>query len=921
MNKTYQPHEIEQRWYQQWEQSGYFKPNQGKEAYCIMLPPPNVTGTLHMGHGFQVSLMDAMIRYQRMSGKNTLWQAGTDHAGIATQMVVETRLAKEGVSRHDLGREKFLDKVWDWKKHSDSTIKNQLRRMGASLDWTRERFTMDPGIENAVLEVFIKLYDEGLIYRGQTLVNWDPELKTAVSDLEVDNKEENGKLWHIKYPIKDSDEFITVATTRPETILGDAAVAVHPDDERYQHLVGQYVLLPLTEREIPIIKDHFVEAEFGTGCVKITPAHDFDDYEVGKRHDLPLINILTEDAKINSFAPVAYQGMDRFVARKQIVKDLEAINLIADIEDYKVKTPRGDRSGTVIEPYLTDQWFVKAEPLAKPAIEAVKKGEIQFVPENWNKIYFQWLEDIQDWCISRQLWWGHRIPAWYDNDNNIYVGRDQADVRQKYNLESDVALRQDDDVLDTWFSSALWPFATLDWPNDTPEFNTFYPTNVLVTGFDIIFFWVARMVMMGLKFTGKVPFNYVYITGLIRDSEGNKMSKSKGNVLDPIDLIDGIELEPLVKKRTENLLLANRAKEIEEKTRKEFPNGIAPHGTDALRFTYCALATHGRDIRFDLSRLEGYRNFTNKIWNAARFVMMNTEDHDLGATDNERELNIIDRWILTRLHHAVSDIHRAFEEYRFDRIAKTLHEFIWHEYCDWYLEFSKTVLLDDAYTDAQKRGTRHTLINVLEIMLRLAHPIMPYITEEIWQKVAPLIERQAGTIMTQDFPQPSDIATDESSFEEIEWLKNIIAAIRNIRGEMNISPAKQIPLLLDKGAKVDRRHVEKHQQNLMMMAKVSSIDWLDGTAPAAATALIDSLEVLIPMADLIDTDAELERLSKELGKLEKDLTKAQTKLSNPSFVDKAPAAVVEQEKARVTEISTTIDTLKQKIDSIQAMAT
>ena len=721
MDKTFEPQSIEQQCYKSWEEAGLFKASGSGDPYCILLPPPNVTGSLHMGHGFQQTIMDALTRYHRMKGDNTLWQVGTDHAGIATQMVVERQLNAEGKTRHDLGREDFIKKVWEWKEHSGGTITGQMRRLGTSPDWSREVFTMDEDLSKAVTEVFVKLHEEGLIYRGKRLVNWDPVLHTAVSDLEVLNEEEDGHMWHMRYPLADGSGELVVATTRPETMLGDTAVAVHPDDERYQGFIGKEIKLPITGRLIPVIADDYVDQEFGTGCVKITPAHDFNDYDMGKRHNLPMINILTDDAKINDEAPEAYRGLDRFDARKQIVADLDAQGALVKIEPHKLKVPRGDRTGAVIEPYLTDQWYVAVESLAKPAIEAVESGEIRFVPENWNKTYYQWMHNIQDWCISRQLWWGHRIPAWYDENGNVFVGRTEEEVREKHALGSDVTLSQDDDVLDTWFSSALWPFATMGWPEETPDLETFVPSSVLVTGFDIIFFWVARMIMMTKKFTGKIPFKDIYITGLIRDENGDKMSKSKGNVLDPIDLIDGIDIESLVTKRTAGMMQPQLAEKIAKRTRKQFPDGIQAYGTDALRFTFAAMASTSRDINFDMARVEGYRNFCNKIWNASRFVLMNTEEHDTGRDGGEMVLSMADRWIWAKFQQTLVEFEKALEDYRFDIAAQTVYEFTWNQFCDWYLELTKPVLNNDASTEAEKRGTRHTLINVLESLLRLLH--------------------------------------------------------------------------------------------------------------------------------------------------------------------------------------------------------
>lgn len=917
LDKTYHPEGLEQKWYETWEKSKYFAHTGSGEPYCIMLPPPNVTGTLHMGHGFQVTLMDTLIRHARMQGKNTLWQGGSDHAGIATQMVVEQQLIKQGKDRHQVGRENFVKKVWEWRNTSGGKINQQLRRMGASLDWSRERFTMDEGIANAVEKVFIQLFDEGLIYRGKFLVNWDPVLHTALADLEVVSKEEDGHLWHIKYPITNSKEFICVATTRPETILGDTAVAVHPDDERYKHLIGKEVELPLTNRKIPIISDHEVVQDFGTGCVKITPAHDFTDYAIGKRHNLPMINIFTIDAKLNENAPSIYQRLDRFEARKLIVEDLEKANLVKKVEKYKVMIPRGERSGAVIEPYLTDQWFVKAKPLAEPAIEAVKKGELKFVPEKWTKVYYRWLEDIQDWCISRQLWWGHRIPAWYDNAGNVYVAESEFKARKKYKLSDDIELKQDEDVLDTWFSSALWPFATLDWPKKTKELAEFYPTSTLVTGFDIIFFWVARMVMMGIKFLGKVPFKEVYIHGLIRDSEGQKMSKSKGNTLNPLDLIDGIDLESLVQQRKQALMLPKLAEKVERTTRKEFPNGIAAYGTDALRFTFCALASTGRDIIFDMGRIEGYRNFCNKIWNAARYVLMNLKEETYTKKPNLNDLSVYDKWILTEFQQITKKVDRAFKEYRFDHLAQYCYEFIWNQYCDWYLELSKIVLLSENTSEEQKYATKHTLVSVLEASLRLLHPIMPFITEEIWQKIGPKLGKTSSTIMLESYPKFNKDECYEETLKETNWIKDVVTAVRNIRGEMNISPAKKIPVIFNNGHESDKTLSKNHIDALTILAKASKISWLDGAAPTSATALVGDLEILIPLADVIDKKAELKRLDKELLKLNKELTAISTKLDNSNFVEKAPKDVVEKEKIRFNDLKKSISTLQDQISQIQ----
>ena len=922
MDKTFQPANIETRWYEEWEAKGYFAPQGGEQAYSIMIPPPNVTGSLHMGHGFQEAIMDALIRYHRMSGYNTLWQVGTDHAGIATQMVVERQLEAQGISRHDLGREAFVEKVWQWKEQSGGTITRQLRRLGSSLDWSRERFTMDPGLSKAVQEVFIRLYREGLIYRGQRLVNWDPELHTAISDLEVISEEEQGHLWHFNYPLAGGEGHLTVATTRPETMLGDSAVAVHPEDERYAHLIGRMVELPLTGRQIPVIADSYVEREFGTGCLKITPAHDFNDYEVGKRHGLPMINILDDNAAINDEAPVAYRGMDRFEARQKIVADMDALGLLDKVDDHTLKVPRGDRSGVVIEPYLTNQWYVDAREMAKPAIAAVEDGSIQFVPKQWENTYFAWMRDIQDWCISRQLWWGHRIPAWYDDAGNFFVGDSEAAVRAEHGLAQDLSLRQDDDVLDTWFSSALWTFSTLGWPEDTEELATFHPSSVLVTGFDIIFFWVARMIMMTLHFRQEVPFHTVYVHGLVRDVEGQKMSKSKGNVIDPIDLIDGIDLEGLVNKRTAGMMQPQLAAKIDKATRKQFPDGIAPYGTDALRFTYYSLASTGRDIKFDIGRIEGFKNFCNKIWNAARYVLMNCENEDCGLAPNaEVELSLADRWINSALQETAAEVARSIDNYRLDMASQALYEFIWNEYCDWYLELSKPVLWDEHASAAAKRGTRKTLIQVLETWLRLLHPLMPFITEEIWQTVAPLAGKSGATIMLQPYPVADEKGVDTAANADIEWLKGVIVGVRNIRGEMNIPPGKALTLMLANGSEHDQSRLDANAQFLKKLAKLDDIIWLAAgeEAPVAATALVGELEILVPMADLIDKDAELARLGREVEKLEKDVARIQGKLGNASFVDKAPAAVVEKEREKMQAQQQALDKLQEQAQRIRQM--
>jgi len=938
MEKTYNPHSIEQRWYQTWEDQGYFAPAGGDAApYCIMIPPPNVTGSLHMGHGFNNTVMDALTRFHRMRGDNTLWQPGTDHAGIATQMVVERQLEAEGKTRHDLGRDDFIKRIWEWREESGGNITRQLRRMGSSLDWSHERFTMDDGLSEAVREVFVRLHEEGLIYRGKRLVNWDPVLHTAISDLEVLSQEENGHMWHMRYPLSNGTGHLVVATTRPETLLGDCAVAVHPGDERYKHMLGEFVELPLTGRRIPIIADDYVDPEFGTGCVKITPAHDFNDYAVWQRHrdevaisEQPhggLINVFTIDAAVRNneaeegnLIPSAYIGMDRFKARKQVVADLEAQDLLEKIDPHKLMVPRGDRSNSVVEPFLTDQWYVKIQPLADPAIKAVENGDIRFVPDNWKNTYYDWMRNIQDWCISRQIWWGHRIPAWYDEEGNVYVGRSEQAVRDKHSLAADVELNQDEDVLDTWFSSALWPFSTLGWPHDTERLKSFYPTSVLVTGFDIIFFWVARMIMMGLKFMDDVPFKEVYIHGLVRDAHGHKMSKSKGNVLDPIDLIDGIELEALVEKRTGGMMQPHLAEKIARQTRKDFPNGIPSFGTDALRFTFAAMASTGRDINFDLNRIEGYRNFCNKLWNAARYVLMNTEGQDCGRDGGDIELSGADRWILSLLQQTEQQVVDNFNGYRLDMAAQSIYAFIWDEYCDWYLELSKSVLNDDNAGAAAKRGTRQTLVRVLETILRLAHPIVPFITEEIWQRVAPLAGCQGDTIMHQPYPAGDAALVDAEAMDEIDWVKQFILGVRKIRSGMNIDPRKPLPVLLQNGSDADQQRLDANRHYVTSLGRVESIEWLgDKDAPESATALIGEMKLLIPMAGLIDKEAEQARLGKELDKKRGDLERTEKKLGNASFVDKAPAAVVDKEKAKAEDLRSAITQLEEQLTKIAAL--
>ncbi|MEE4216195.1 MAG: valine--tRNA ligase [Xanthomonadales bacterium] len=914
MEKSYNPHAIEEGWYQSWEEKGYFKPSGQGQPYCIMLPPPNVTGSLHMGHAFQDTIMDTLTRWQRMKGSDTLWQPGTDHAGIATQMVVERQLLSEGKSRHDLGREKFIEAVWEWKGRSGDRIGQQMRRLGTSVDWSKHRFTMDEDLSKAVQREFITLYEEGLIYRGKRLVNWDPVLHTALSDLEVVSDEEKGHMWHFRYPRRDGRGHMVIATTRPETMLGDTALAVHPEDERYADLVGMEVELPLTGRTIPIIADDYVDPEFGSGCVKITPAHDFNDYEIGKRHQLEMINILDDNAAINASAPEAYRGLDRIEARQRIVEDMKALGLLEKIEDHKLMIPRGDRSHAVVEPYLTDQWYVKIAPLAKPAIEAVEDGRIQFVPANWSKTYFDWMYRIEDWCISRQLWWGHRIPAWYDTDGNIYVGRDEQDARARGGLSPDVELRQDEDVLDTWFSSALWPFSTLGWPEKSDLLDRFYPTSVLITGFDIIFFWVARMIMMGMKFMGDVPFRSVYIHGLIRDAHGQKMSKSKGNVLDPIDLIDGIELEPLVKKRTTGLMQPQMAPAIEKATRKEFPDGIPAFGTDALRFTFAALATTGRDIRFDLGRIEGYRNFCNKLWNAARFVLMQTEGK---AVREAAEPGLIDRWIVSRMNRMLAEVDTQFGAYRLDLAAQALYEFTWNEYCDWYLELSKATLQsEDGNVQA---ATRHTLLHVLETTLRALHPIMPFITEEIWQRVSPLLGIEGDSVMLQAFPEFR--APDETAEGDVTWLQQVIQGVRRVRSELNLPPGKLLDVCFQGGDSNDRARQQQFEDELSSLARIQSAQWVadDYDTAQCAVALVRELKILIPLKGLVDVDEELARLNRQLEKEGAELKKSKGKLGNRRFVENAPDAVVEQERQRLETHRANVQNLEQQIKQMEAL--
>ena len=915
MEKTYNPELIEQKYRDLWETGDLFssKTNSSSEnAFSIVLPPPNVTGSLHMGHAFQHTIMDVFTRYNRSKGNQTLWQPGTDHAGIATQMVVERQLGLENISRHDLGRDKFTEKVWDWKSQSGGTITSQMRRLGASVDWERERFTMDESLSKAVKKVFIDLYNEGLIYRGKRLVNWDPVLLTAVSDLEVISKEENGFLWHIKYQVADSEEILIVATTRPETMLGDSAVAVHPEDERYQHLVGKFINLPLSDRKIPIIADDYVDMEFGTGCVKITPAHDFNDYEIGQRHKLKVINVLTDNASINLNAPTKYQGLDRFEARKAIVNDLDQQNLIEKIDPHTLMVPRGDRTNSIIEPYMTDQWFVKVKPLAEPAIDAVKNGSIRFVPENWEKTYFNWMENIEDWCISRQIWWGHRIPAWYDKEGNYYVADSIEEAQEQ--AGKNVELTQDEDVLDTWFSSALWPFSTLGWPEATPEMSRFYPTSVLVTGFDIIFFWVARMIMFGLKFANDVPFKDIYITGLIKDGNGQKMSKSKGNVLDPIDLIDGISLEALLEKRTQGMMQPKLAEKIQKQTKKEFPDGIPSFGTDAIRFTFTALASFGRDIKFDLKRVEGYRNFCNKLWNASRFVLMNLDSKSINF---DAELSSQDKWILSRLQQVKTEVEKHLADYRLDLMSQTLYEFVWHDYCDWYLEISKPLLENDK----TKQGCEATLLKVLSETLVLLHPIIPFITEEIFEQSQKLQSNSTGKLISQPFPEPNKDLLNTEAEAEIDWLKEFILGIRKIRGEMNISPGKPLPCFVKSYSSKDQSYIENNKAMLFALAKLDTVDLLsqDEEEPESAIALVGEMKILIPLAGLIDKGAERDRLNKEIEKLSKLKSQFAAKLNNEKFINGAPEAVVNNEKDKLASTENALKDLNQQLVKISKL--
>jgi len=920
---SYDPKSFETALYESWEKAGLFKPSGKGEPYTILLPPPNVTGTLHMGHAFQQTLMDALIRYHRMRGYDTLWQVGTDHAGIATEMVVSRNLALEGKgeTRDSLGRDGFIDKVWEWKAHSGNVIEGQMRRLGTSADWSRSTFTMDPGPSEAVIESFLRWHEQGLIYRGQRLVNWDPVLKTAISDLEVESVEEDGFMWSIAYALNDgasyehvevdadgnetlreTRNYLVVATTRPETLLGDTAVMVHPEDSRYAHLIGKSVTLPLTGRSVPVIGDDYVDKAFGTGVVKVTPAHDFNDYQVGVRHSLPMINLFTTTATLNENAPEKYRGLDRYEARKLILAELEDLGILVETKAHKLQVPRGDRTGQVIEPYLTDQWFVKMDGLAKRGLELVENGSIKFVPGNWINTYRHWMENIQDWCISRQLWWGHRIPAWFDEAGNCYVGRNEADARAKAELGDDVVLTQDSDVLETWFSSQLWPFSTLGWPNEAAMaergFERYLPSNVLITGFDIIFFWVARMIMATDSFTGQIPFKDVYITGLIRDGQGQKMSKSKGNVLDPLDIIDGISIDDLVAKRTHGLMQPKMAEKIEKATRKEFPDGIIAHGADALRFTIAALATHGRDIKFDMSRAEGYKNFCNKLWNASRFTLMNTEGASFTGVPQPR--TDAERWILARLAKVSAEAKQHYADYRFDLLSQALYEFVWNEFCDWFLELTKPALNGDNADDAA--STRHTLLYVLEAVLRLLHPLIPFVTEQLWQQVAPRLGINAESFSLRAYPTAEEFAGDYAQAEvDVEWFKTMVSALRRVRSELNVPPSKQVRLLLQGGQDADRSRLERFASQLRFLLKLESIDWLsaDAVTPPAAAAIVGELKLLVPLEGLVDLDAERARLDKEIARVSSEKEKSEVKLSK--FTDKVPAAVVEQERVRLID--------------------
>ena len=952
MDKIYTPENFESDTYKQWEKAGLFKPNydESKESFSIALPPPNVTGSLHMGHAIQQTNMDTLIRYHRMKGDNTLWQCGTDHAGIATQMVVERKLAKEeNLTRHDLGREEFINRIWKWKEQSGGTITKQMRRLGASVDWSRERFTMDEGLSKAVLEVFVRLYDEDLIYRGKRLVNWDPKLRTAISDLEVENKDVKGYMWYVKYKLadgvktSDGKDYLLVATTRPETLLGDSAVAVNPSDERYKSVVGKFLELPLVGRKIPVVADIHADMTTGTGCVKITPAHDFNDYAVGKRCKLPMLNILTEDAhirdeaevfntlgepsdEVSSYIPEAYRGLDRFEARDKMVEDLKAQGLLDHIEDHNLSQPYGDRGGVPIEPMLTDQWYVRASVLGKPAVEAVKDGRIKFVPAQYTNMYYSWMNDLQDWCISRQLWWGHRIPAWYYDNGKVYVARNEEEVRSKYKLASDVHLTRDPDVLDTWFSSALWTFSTLGWPDNTKELKMFHPTSALVTGFDIIFFWVARMIMMTMHFmknedgTSQVPFKTVYVTGLIRDEEGNKMSKSKGNVLDPLDMIDGIDRDSLIAKRTANMMQPQMAEKIAKRTAKQFPDGIAPHGTDALRFTLCALASNGRDINWDMKRLDGYRNFCNKIWNASRFVLMNVSEMKL-TKPNVADLSVADKFIRSKMKKAIADVTASINAFRFDQVANTIYEFIWNEYCDWYLEFTKAILKSDKATAEQKNATAYTLVEVLEAVMRLVHPVMPFLTQTIWLQTAPMIGKlnEQKTIINAAFPQESDFDEDKKAEADINFIKDVATTIRNLRAEMKVSPSVKLAPMMRGASAVEQACA---QDNFAFMENLANIEMIkfvadNETLPPCTSKPLGNAEILIPMKDLVNKEEEIKRLQGMIDKLVANIKSGESKLSNEAFVSKAPAKIIEGAKAQLELNKTQLEKVQAQLNEMK----
>lgn len=914
MKKNYIPKEAEEAIYAHWENSNFFKaiPDKSKEPFCIMIPPPNVTGTLHMGHGFQNTLMDALIRYKRMSGFDVLWQVGVDHAGIATQMVVERQLESEGKTKEEIGREQFEKKVWEWKEKSGNKITQQLRRLGASVDWSREAFTMSDQLSQAVKEVFIRLYDEGLIYRGERLVNWDTELGTALSDLEVSSQEEDGQLWYIDYETN-TGKTLTVATTRPETLLGDTALAVNPNDERYKDLIGEKAILPIVNREIPIISDPYVEMEFGTGCLKITPAHDFNDFEIGKKHNLQIINILNLDGTLNKEVPRDFQGINVEDARKLIIEKLKVLKQLNKTEDYKVQIPRSERSNSILQPLITKQWFVDVKKISEEAVRVVKENETEFVPKNWENTYFSWFDEIQDWCISRQLWWGHRIPAWFDDDGKIYVGHNEEAVREKYNLQ-DTNLMQESDVLDTWFSSALWTFSTLGWPNKENLLWRYHPTSVLVTGFDIIFFWVARMIMMTTHFIEEVPFKKILIHGLIRDSEGQKMSKSKGNTLDPLDIIDGIGLEDLIKKRTEGLMQPKMKSRIEKQTRKEFPDGIKPYGTDALRLTFCSLASGGRDINFDLKRVEGYRNFCNKLWNAARFIHLNAEAY--GVSESKIDTNI-DRWIQYKLNETTKDVKKYFEEYRFDLLTKTTYEFIWYEFCDWYIELNKVRLSEP---NAKKPEIVKSMIDTLEQTLKLVHPLMPFVTEEIWKQFKIYFDQKDESLMLCSFPEINSFETDKS-YHAVEWLKRVVSGIRNIRGELVIKPSQKIPAIFKEGTSEDRTISSEFDSYIKELANLESIQWeeSDKDSPPSSIFVLNELKILIPLEGLIDPKKESIRLQKKIEKLDKEKTMIASKLNNKSFVDNAPNELVKNQEQRFQELSGEIDNLNREMKEIEKL--